>query len=45
MAGNDAEHGRIRHAALELLAATGDLVVTGPTGTNVNDLKLLLKGG
>jgi glycerate-2-kinase len=42
-AGFDAEGSRLRHAALELLAATGDLVVTGPTGTNVNDLKLLLK--
>ena len=30
------------HSALELLEATGDLVVTGRTGTNVNDLKLLL---
>ena len=26
------------------LAAAGDLVVTGPTGTNVNDLKVALKG-
>jgi glycerate-2-kinase len=32
------------HAALKLLETTGDLVVTGPTGTNVNDLKLLLVG-
>jgi glycerate-2-kinase len=26
------------------LETTGDLVITGPTGTNVNDLKLLLVG-
>jgi len=32
------------HSALGLLEATGDLVITGPTGTNVNDLKLLLTG-
>jgi glycerate-2-kinase len=43
-AGLDAEGCRRMHAALKLLEATGDLVVTGPTGTNVNDLKLLLVG-
>ena len=32
-----------RHEALAALAALGDLVVTGPTGTNVNDLKIGLK--
>ena len=31
-----------RHEALATLAALGDLVVTGPTGTNVNDLKIAL---
>jgi glycerate-2-kinase len=43
VAGLDPERCRIWHSALELLRATGDLVVTGATGTNVNDLKLLLK--
>ncbi len=43
-AGLDAEGCRRMHAALKLLEATGDLVVTCPTGTNVNDLKLLLVG-
>jgi len=42
-AGFDPEWCTTNHAALDLLAATGDLVVTEPTGTNVNDLKLLLK--
>jgi glycerate 2-kinase len=37
------EHVRA-HSALKLLEAVGDLVVTGPTGTNVNDLKLVLTG-
>ena len=32
------------HAAGPALAALGDLVVTGPTGTNVNDLKVALRG-
>ena len=32
------------HSALELLETTGDLVMTGPTGTNVNDLNLILLG-
>jgi hydroxypyruvate reductase/glycerate 2-kinase len=43
-AGFEPEGCRRNHAALALLEATGDLVVTGPTGTNVNDLKLLLRG-
>lgn len=32
------------HATYDLLAATGNLLVTGPTGTNVNDLRLVLTG-
>jgi glycerate 2-kinase len=43
-AGLDAEGCRRMHAAFKLLEATGDLVVTGSTGTNVNDLKLALVG-
>ena len=43
-AGLDAEEYRRMHSSLELLETTGDLVVTGPTGTNVNDLKLMLVG-
>jgi len=31
------------HASHDALAALGDLVVTGPTGTNVNDLKVALR--
>ena len=31
-----------RHDVYGLLRETGDAVVTGPTGTNVNDLKILL---
>lgn len=31
------------HTAHDALAALGDLVVTGPTGTNVNDLKVALR--
>lgn len=33
-----------QHNAYEALARLGDLIVTGNTGTNVNDLKLLLIG-
>jgi len=33
------------HDAYAALAALGDLVVTGPTGTNVNDLKVALRAG
>jgi glycerate-2-kinase len=43
-AGLDPYACRRNHAALMLLDAAGDLVVTGPTGTNVNDLKLWLRG-
>jgi hydroxypyruvate reductase len=32
------------HATHDLLAAAGNLLVTGPTGTNVNDLRLVLTG-
>jgi hydroxypyruvate reductase len=31
-----------RHDVYGVLRETGDAVVTGPTGTNVNDLKILL---
>jgi hydroxypyruvate reductase/glycerate 2-kinase len=30
------------HSAMTLLRSSGDLIITGHTGTNVNDLKLLL---
>jgi glycerate-2-kinase len=30
--------------SLEFLKATGDLIVTGPTGTNLMDLQVLLVG-
>jgi hydroxypyruvate reductase len=30
------------HCSWDLFAATGDLFVTGPTGTNVNDLRIVL---
>lgn len=43
-AGLDAEEHRRMHSALDLLDITGDLIETGPTGTNVNDLKLILVG-
>jgi hydroxypyruvate reductase/glycerate 2-kinase len=43
-AGLDPEEHVHMHSALKLLDATRDLVVTGPTGTNVNDLKLVLVG-
>ncbi len=33
-----------RHDAYPLLAATGDLVITGPTGTNVMDMVAVLVG-
>jgi glycerate 2-kinase len=34
-----------RNDAHPLLRAAGDLFVTGPTGTNVNDLVVVLAGG
>ncbi len=33
------------HASGAALAAAGDLAFTGPTGTNVNDLKIGLVAG
>jgi len=41
-AGLDPAQALKTHAAHDLLDAAGDLVLTGPTGTNVNDLMLLL---
>ncbi len=41
-AGLDPEADLARHAAGASLAAAGDLLRTGPTGTNVNDLFLVL---
>ena len=32
------------HATYDLLGGSGNLLVTGPTGTNVNDLRLVLTG-
>lgn len=43
-AGLDVEECLRKHSALQALEASGDLVITGHTGTNVNDLKLLLLG-
>jgi glycerate 2-kinase len=40
--GLDAERFLSRHDSYSLFAATGDLIVTGPTRTNVNDLRLIL---
>ena len=42
-AGVDPDEALRRHAARDCLAALGDLVVSGPTGTNVNDLKIALR--
>jgi len=42
LAGLDAVDYLRRHSASPLLAAARDLIVTGPTGTNVNDLMLVL---
>ncbi len=41
-AGLDAAESLRRHAASTLLNATGDWVITGPTGTNVSDLMIFL---
>jgi glycerate 2-kinase len=41
-AGLDARDALRRNDAHTFLRATGDLIVTGPTGTNVNDLVLVL---
>ncbi len=43
-AGLDARDALRRNDAYPFLRAAGDLVVTGPTGTNVNDLVLVLVG-
>jgi glycerate-2-kinase len=43
-AGVDLRSALAAHTAGSALAALGDLVVTGPTGTNVNDLKVALRG-
>ena len=40
--GLDPEMNLKTHSAKEVLARTDDAILTGPTGTNVNDLKLLL---
>ncbi len=42
--GVDLDAALARHASHDALLALGDLVVTGPTGTNVNDLKIGLRG-
>jgi glycerate 2-kinase len=41
-AGMDAEDCLARNDSSAFLAAAGELIVTGPTGTNVNDLTLIL---
>ncbi len=43
--GLDADDHLSRNDAHAFLAATGDLLVTGPTGTNVGDLWLVLREG
>lgn len=42
--GREVEDALARNDAYPLLAATGDLIRTGPTGTNVADLMLVLVG-
>jgi len=42
--GLDARHCLEAADAGRFLAASGDLLVTGPTGTNVTDLVIALKG-
>ena len=41
-AGLDARDALRRNDAYPFLRAAGDLIVTGPTGTNVNDVVLVL---
>ena len=41
-AGIDPDKALSIHASKRALSATGDLLVSGPTGTNVNDVALLL---
>lgn len=43
-AGIDPQAALAAHAAGPALASLDDLLVTGPTGTNVNDLKVALRG-
>jgi glycerate 2-kinase len=43
-AGVEARDALHRNDAHTFLRASGDLVVTGPTGTNVNDLVVVLVG-
>jgi hydroxypyruvate reductase len=43
-AGSDPHRALARHDSYTLLEATGDLLVTGPTLTNVNDLRIVLIG-
>ena len=45
VAGMDASAALATHTAGTALAMTADLAVTGPTGTNVNDLRIGLVGG
>jgi glycerate 2-kinase len=40
--GKDAAAALRNHDSLNYLQASGDLLVTGPTGTNVNDLMMAL---
>jgi hydroxypyruvate reductase len=42
VAGSDVPRALARCAAYPLLAAAGGLVITGPTGTNVADVRLVL---
>ena len=44
-AGVDIAAALTRHTSRDALLALGDLVVTGATGTNVNDLKIGLRAG
>jgi glycerate 2-kinase len=44
-AGLDAEAALANNAAFDFFAALSDLVVWGPTGTNVGDIHVLLAGG
>lgn len=41
-AGIDARDALQRHDSYSLFAATGDLVITGPTLTNVNDIRIVM---
>ncbi len=43
-AGGDGAAALAAHESYEALARAGDLVFTGPTDTNVNDLKIALRG-